>query len=150
VKDNTGPGRDLITWTWKRGEATSKIEFGDPTVAATHDLCIYDESAGVPSLILDLHVPAGAAWEESSAGYDYSDPSGAVGGLHRVSFRGSLIDGRSRIKVNLKGAALTLPSLPLDQDDRVTVQLVGQNACWGAAYSSATSDLSSRFRAKSD
>ena len=101
-------------------------------------------------MIFELHVPPGAAWDESSVGYDYSDPSGAVGGLRRASFRGSPIDGRSRIKVNLKGSGLTLPGLPLDQDDQVTVQLVGENACWEATYSSATSNLSTRFRATSD
>jgi hypothetical protein len=150
MKNASDGNRDLITWTWKRGEATSKTDFGDPTAAAAHDLCIYDESGGASSVIFQLHIPAGAAWEETSPGYDYSDPTGAVGGLRRASFRGSPIDGRSRIRINLKGADLTLPGLPLDQDDQVTVQLVGENACWGADYSSATSNLSTRFRATSD
>jgi hypothetical protein len=150
ARDQVGEDRDLLTWTWKRGAATSKEDFGDPTAGATFDFCIYDETAGVSSVAYALAVPASAAWDESSSGYDYDDPDGAVGGLRRIVFRASPVDGRARLRVNLRGSALALPGLPLDQDDQVTVQLVGENACWGATYSSSASNASDRFRARSD
>lgn len=150
AKDLPGSARDFVTWSWKRGAATTKPEFGDPTSGATYDFCVYDETGGVSSIAYELAIPSGSAWDESSSGYEYDDPDGSVGGLRRLTFRGSVIDGRARIKVNLKGAGLVLPSLPLDQDDQVTVQLVGENACWEATYSSSTHNQSDRFRARSD
>ena len=150
MKDLPGGDRDLMTWSWRRGSATTKSAFGNPTSGAAHDLCVYDESAGASSVIYSLHVPAGAAWDESSSGYDYADFSGAAGGLHGLSFRASPIDGHSRIRVSLKGSELALPDLPLGQDDRVVVQLVGENACWGASFSTSTSNLAERFRARAD
>jgi hypothetical protein len=142
--------RDLLTWTWRRGEATSKEDFGDPTAGATYDLCIFEETAGNPSLVLDAEIPSGSEWDESSSGYEYNDPAAAAFGIRKISLRAGLIDGQSRIQLKAKGLALPMPSLPLDQDPTVTIQLVGENTCWEARFSTASSNQLGRFRARSD
>lgn len=142
--------RDLLSWTWRRGQATSKLDFGDPTAGATYDLCIFDDSSGTPSLVLDATVPTGSRWDESSTGYDYNDPSGAAAGIRKLSLRAGLVDGQSRITLKAKGVPLPMPSLPLDQDPTVTIQLVGENACWEAQFSTASTNQPGRFRARSD
>jgi hypothetical protein len=142
--------RDLLTWTWRRGQATAKEDFGDPTAGSTFDLCIFDESSGTPSLVLDAEIPTGSNWDESSTGYEYNDPSGAASGVRKLSLRAGLVDGQSRITLKAKGTALPMPTLPLDQDPTVTIQLVGENACWEAQFSTASTNQTGRFRARSD
>ena len=51
---------DTLTWNWFRGSATQKGEFGDPLSTTNYDLCVYDESAGTPELVMSEHVAAGA------------------------------------------------------------------------------------------
>src|SRR6185369_4178868 len=53
VKDKTAPGlepdkKDLLTWKWLNGAATTFSELGNPLDNTSYALCVYDESAVTP------------------------------------------------------------------------------------------------------
>ena len=70
----------------------------------------------------------------STTGFKYADRDLTPDGLPGVTLRsGSL--GRARITLKGKGDRLAMPTLPLSQDPRVTVQLVATTgACWETSH----------------
>ena len=60
--------------------------------------------------------------------------------------------GKAKAQFKAKGANLTLPALPLDQDSTVTAQLVGTNGfCVEANFSGPAKENSSdQFKDKAD
>jgi hypothetical protein len=60
--------------------------------------------------------------------------------------------GKASLRVTGKGASLGMPSLPLLQDSKVTVQLKNtQGECWSAAYSApASRNQADQFKDRSD
>jgi hypothetical protein len=149
VKDNALPTRDSLVWRWTKGAATSLADFGDPTAAASYELCVFDQHAGVPTLALDAKIPAGANWQAFSKGFKYRDRTLASDGVTAVLLKTGA-DGQAGIVVRAKGANLATPALPFGQDPTVTVQLVGANACWEARYSTHVLNVSGVFKAKAD
>jgi hypothetical protein len=137
--------RDRLDWRWRRGEATSLADFGDPTAATDYALCIYagestlqsETSAPTPetdSLVLSLDVPAGTFWSVGAeAGFSYGDTGGAsVDGIKSVE----LIPGDgagASIKAKGKGAGLGLDALSSIDGSRAISQIQNSDGgCWGA------------------
>ena len=57
-----------------------------------------------------------------------------------------LTPGTAQITVRARGAKLPLPTLPLHQSPKVTVQLQNSfGSCWGADYSTAIRNSSRLF-----
>ena len=145
LKDRTPDTRDQLTWKLTKGDATTVADFGDPvTGGTTYDLCIYDEAAGVPSLVLQASIPAGGlckgkpCWKGAGTanknGFRFNDSLTGSAGIWKITLKPGL-DGKTKVQVKGKGANLSLPALPLSQSPAVTVQLkASSGVCWGATY----------------
>jgi len=147
---NMTPNRgDKLQWKWSRGARTTVADFGDPTTTSAYDLCVFDQEGGVDGLALETSIPPGQNWARISQGFQYRDKLGADAGITAVTLKAGT-DGTATIAVKGRGANLALPDLPFHQDGRVTVQLVGPNACWEARYSTSSANVEGEFRAKAD
>jgi endoglycosylceramidase len=140
ISDAASDARDRLLWSWDKGAATTRADFGDPTATTSHRLCVYDESAGVPRLVLGTTIPPGglcgkhACWRATGTGFRYLDPAAATDGIRKVVLKAGAT-GKSKIQVRGEGARLGLPALPLAQDPKVTVQLRNDaGTCWEATY----------------
>jgi hypothetical protein len=146
---------DKLTWEWWRGSATEKREFGDPLSTTSYDLCVFDESAGIPELVMSEHVAAAATcgskscWKSTKTGFTYSDRKLQNGPINSLSLKAG-VDGKARITLKGKGTQLGMPSLPLHEEDAVIVQLSNGAACWDGHYGSSTRNNVSEFRAKAN
>jgi cysteine-rich repeat protein len=145
LKDETPDDGDRLVWRWMAGAATAKAEFGNPVTSTGYQLCVYDELAGAPSLVLSATAPAGGTcdgrpcWSETTRGFAYRNPDLVPGGLFKVELKAGAA-GRAKIVVKGRGGHLGMPSLPLRQDATITVQLRNSAGdCWAASYSAPAS-----------
>jgi hypothetical protein len=135
LRDAAVDARDALRWTWAKGGATTKADFGDPLAADDYALCLYDAGA----LVLAAAAPAGGrcptrpCWKVRTHGFDYGNRRRTPDGLASLRLRAGAA-GKARIAVTGKGALLSPPSLttlsgPLD----VQLQRPG-GPCFGARY----------------
>jgi hypothetical protein len=156
IKANGGSG-DKLVWKWAKGETTAIEDFGDPLGTTIYTLCIYDESAGTPTLALTAVVPAGGTcdgkpcWSVIGKGFKYKDPTAANDGIKGVLLKFGA-SGKAKIVVKGKGDNLDTPVLPLAQDPQVVVQLKNDaGVCWEARYSApVTANDAGQFKDKGD
>lgn len=156
IKDKGGVG-DKLVWKWIKGEATTPADLGDPSSATGYTLCIYDTSAGTPTLALTAFVPAGGTcdgkpcWSAIGSGFKYKDPRAANAGIKNVLLKSGQV-GKAKIVVKGKDAHLDIPTLPLSQDPQIIVQLKNQvGVCWEARYGPpATKNENGQFKDKGD
>jgi hypothetical protein len=141
--------RDRLKWTWSKGAATSLVDLGDPRVATTYAVCVWDGRSGVPTLISSSEVPPGTGWTAvGTTGFRYSDPHASVAGISQIRIRTG-IDGKASVTVQGKGAALPDPppatvTTRFEANPAVTVQLVSASGtCWQTAF--APGDLKRNF-----
>ncbi len=142
LRDRFPDTGDTFQWTWTKGASTTMAELGDPVNGTTrYDLCVYDESAGNPTLALRASVPAGGlcrgrpCWSAGTA-YRYTDRDASAGGVRKIILKPGA-DGSARIVVKGKGEPLEVPGLPLTQQPQLTVQLKNDvGGCWGSAFPS--------------
>jgi hypothetical protein len=153
VTPGTPDAADTLTWNWFRGSATQKAEFGDPLSATNYDLCVYDESAGTPALVMSEHVAAEATcggkacWKEASTIFKYTDKKLENGPIKSLSLRAGS-NGRARITMTGKGTKLGIAALPLHEQNTVTVQLSNGSACWLAHYTNSTRNDAFQFKSR--
>jgi hypothetical protein len=148
LADRSPGARDKLTWRWKRGAETLPGALGDPTATTRYTLCAYDASAS-PQPLLRSVVPPGGRWGEAAgSGFRYRDPAASAGGIRTMKLvPGST--GSARVIVRGKGAALSMPSLPLTPP--VTVQLRNDaDECWGATYTAPGRNDGEGFTGRSD
>jgi hypothetical protein len=164
VRNPVGVTRDRLVWSWRNGDS-SAADFGNPPADTGYVFCVYDDSNGISSLVMNLQVPAGGVcgegrpcWRDlGDRGFTYTDRSQAEGRLLKVRLkqRGA---GTAAIQVRGKGASLSL-SDPVagalfQQDPTVTVQLVNDaipSVCWEAIYSAGGgAPPLTRFKDESD
>ena len=135
---------DALTWEWRKGGATTRADFGDPITTDPYTLCVFDESAPTPTVLLDAFlVPNGGAcgpgpgpcWRPTKAGFHYRNASGGGHGITGVDLRAGAA-GKAKITVAGRGQTLGLPTLPLAAPLRVQLQSEA-GACWEARYPSA-------------
>lgn len=150
LKNHVDDAKDKLIWKWNAGSQTDPSEYGNPVSGGTvYALCVFDENASVPQLIMENVILPGS-WEPSGGGYKYRDRNRASDGIGVVVLAPGG-DGKSRIIVRGKGALLGMPALPLNEDQKVTVQLVNSNgACWEAQYGSSLSNTPDLFKARAD
>jgi hypothetical protein len=134
-----------LAWQWKQGP-TEQSEFGIPMTTTDYALCLYDERNGVPTVVGQAVIPAGAGWKAAAKGFRYRSASGARDGVRRLVLAAT---GRGQASLQVEGRAMTLPTLPLAQDPQVVTQLVNSDgSCWEAAFSApADRNDSTRFTA---
>ena len=158
IKDKPGETRDKLHWKWLPGPAVSTADFGNPVSGELgYAMCIWDEDAGVPTLVSQHLVPAGGTcrgtdcWHERRHGLVYRDDFGTqASGVRNIKLR-SGGDFQTKIKVNIKGAGLDMPPLPVSMDSELTVQFINeQGGCWTSTYSApAITNKSGKFLGKS-
>lgn len=158
LKDQSDDGRDLLTWKWKKGDATDPLDLGDPGTGTDYALCIYDGSGPGASARLRLGAlaPNGGTcgslpcWKQTSSGWKYGDSLLTPDGLRSMSLKAGAA-GRAQIIAKGKGTSLAVPSLPLATP--VTAQIVNSlGVCWEAHFSAArpVADPTRLFKATSD
>ena len=69
--------------------------------------------------------------------------------MRSILLRSSPIDGHATISVKARGAGFEL-DLPLTQSPTARVQLVTENGCWEALYSTHQQSTPERFKARAD
>jgi cellulase (glycosyl hydrolase family 5)/glycosyl hydrolase family 5 len=157
LTDGSSNAKNRLSWSWVKGAATTTADFGDPTASTSYRVCVYDESGGVPHLVLSTGIAAGGTcdgrpcWRPSQSGFRYKDPTAAAEGIRQVVLKTGTA-GRSKIQVRAQGAKLALPTMPLVQDPTVTVQLRSSaGPCWESRYSTpATRNRTDQFKDKGD
>jgi cysteine-rich repeat protein len=155
LRDTEGDAKDLIMWKWRRGAATTKAEFGDPTEATSYALCVYDDSG----LLVTLTAPASgtcgnhACWTSPPGGFRYRDPERTPEGVADLLLQQGRRDGRTKLVLEATGENLDVPDLGV-LESPLTVQLrrSGSPLCWGARYTfpPARRNDEVRFRDRSD
>ncbi|MFQ5479382.1 MAG: sialidase family protein [Candidatus Binatia bacterium] len=155
LKDKTPDKKDRLTWKWKKGEATTFQDFGDPIGGDDYRLCVYDSSGPNSSnqLLVAALAPAGGTcgtkpcWQPKDVrGYRYKDPELSPSGVKSVVLKAGDL-GKARVVVKAKGVALELPVLPLQPS--VLVQLKSSNGqCWESEFIAPKKNDSSVFKSK--
>jgi cysteine-rich repeat protein len=128
IKRPSDPAKHKLTWTWTQGEATSPTDFGTPTDATEHILCLQSANASAY-----LSIPPGAGWEGGPKGFKYKVTSSPHGVQKALLKSGS--DGKAKVLVKGKGADLPdslVPELTLPVAARVINNSNG--TCFEAVY----------------
>ncbi|MBX3025297.1 hypothetical protein KF840_10340 [bacterium] len=148
VRDAAADRRDKLTWKLRAGEATAKVDFGDPRLDTAYSFCVYDQSAGSDVLALWHRVPAGANWTESRRGFRYVDRTRARDGIQSIRLKAGAA-GKTKLRLYGSGLGLDLAGagLPFDQQSRVTAQLSNGSTCWEAVFTTNRKSSSTRFKA---
>jgi hypothetical protein len=143
VADKLQDRKDGFQWKWAKGAGTLKPDFGDPTTTTGYSLCVYDEIAGSPALVMGIDAPpAGTCnnrpcWSRTTSGWKYRSTTNPDG-LQQLELKEG-VDGRATIVAKGKGETLPLPTLPFAQT--VTVQLLNLDGfCWDAEFSAPAAD----------
>jgi 6-phosphogluconolactonase (cycloisomerase 2 family) len=142
LKDRSQDVQDSLTFRWRRGEATSYEELGDPLGGTTdYAVCVYDQDG----LVLQAHLldqsacgsrPCWRPFGKASAptGLGYQRGFGTPDGITRATIRTGAA-GKASLAISGKGEGLALPAPPLDLP--VTVQILNTDGtCWGDEYTS--------------
>ncbi len=138
-------GVDKLAWKWRRGEATSDGELGNPADSTLYALCLYANG----SLVRELNAIPGELWGLAAHGVSYDDPEGNFDGIKKMSVK-SGVDGKAR--ANVKGqnteGTLDLPALPLALP--VVAQLYNndEGVCWTSSFPEARKNTETGFQAK--
>ncbi len=163
LRDDASDARDKLAWTWAGGQATTPADFGDPVTTDDYTLCVFDQTATAPRLLIRSAAPAASTCPYGAYGEPcwraLGTPPGNTGfgyrssglllpdGLARVMLTPGAV-GKAKTVVKGRGANLDMPS-PLDVTVPVRVQLQAENGqCWEASYTSAQQDRADVFRAK--
>jgi len=163
LRDDASDARDKLAWTWAGGQATTPADFGDPVTTDDYTLCVFDQTATAPRLLIRSAAPAASTCPYGAYGEPcwraLGTPPGNTGfgyrssglllpdGLARVMLTPGAV-GKAKTVVKGRGANLDMPS-PLDVTMPVRVQLQAENGqCWEATYTSAQQDREDVFRAK--
>ncbi len=133
-------GGDVLNWTWRKRAPTPLLDFGDPTIDTAYALCVYDYTAGIPSVAFSARVePSGTCqdkpcWKKQARRFKYYDRYTNDEGVKQMSLYSN--KKNTRLHFRVKGVnAHTLP-LPLSQSPHIVVQLANSNGkCWSASYS---------------
>lgn len=157
LKDRLPNKGDSLAWKWTKGQATLKVDFGDPTTSTNYVLCIYDHAAGIPNRALTAQIPAGGTcggrpcWRATTRGFKYVDKTASQDGILSLTLKEGL-EGAPAIGIKGKGGNLDMPTLPLAQDTSVVVQIKNNAGfCWEAEYSApALKNTEIELRDKSD
>src|SRR5581483_194144 len=109
MKRASDPKRNQLVWKWQHGQQTDFSELGDPTIATTYGLCVYDAS---DTLIADLILPADSAlWSAwGKSGFKYRDRTLRNGGA-QSAFVAAGVDGHAKAQIQGRGSALDDPPL---------------------------------------
>jgi polyhydroxybutyrate depolymerase len=136
LDDMADDTKDRVTFSYARGPATTRAEFGSPTTATTVSLCLWDATGS----LLTLDAPPASqcsgkpCWTPlTDVGFVYRDPKHLNAGLSSISLQGNP-NTKTTIKVDARGSAL--PTLPHSPTAPFTVQLLRDDGavCFEAVF----------------
>jgi len=146
---NSPSGKNALSWRWRGiGGLTSVADFANPVIGPTgFRLCIYDLSAGVPTLKFGARAPGAGlcklgkpCWKTTSTGYRYADGNMIPDGLSNAVLTAGVMD-KAKLSVTGKGPNLHMPA-PVGTgvfkpDSPITVQFVRGDGgvCWESVFS---------------
>ncbi len=142
LRNASKDSRDKVAFRWTLGDPTTAAELGDPTVDTRYAVCVWDDVAGTPTLVMEAVAPPAGncigrpCWRAlgDGDGFRYRDPGRLPSGLDQLTLRAGPL-GRSTVSVRGRGVSLPDPPTPFQQDPHVTVQLVNSlGNCWGVDY----------------
>ncbi len=155
ITDKANDKSDALQWRWRSAGGTTANELPAQFIYPDYELCVFDETASTPNLVLGARPSIGfcgnkPCWSAGSTFARYRDPSGAAGdGLTGMQFK--VKAGKAQLKVKAKGTNLATPALPLVKDPGVVVELRRRSgACWSSRFETPTTNTPERFKAKSD
>jgi hypothetical protein len=154
MKQSSLKSRDKLAWNWKRGEAVSSEDLGDPTSTDSYAFCVYD-ATGNP--VAAASIPAGGTcgttpcWTEVIMGFNYRNLATVPDGVKMLKVRHGDV-GTPTIAVKAAGERLMLPLLdPADLQLPITAQASATTGtCWEDTYSSALVNKPGGFKARAD
>jgi len=153
--DPSKADKNRLLLKWTKGAAFAFADLGDPVAGTTdYTLCLYDESGGVPDLLLAATVAGGGTcggapcWkrlgsDSNPRGYKYVDHNLTADGWLKVPLR-SGDAGKTKVIMRGKGVNLPVPGAVsadayANQDTSVVAQLRRDDApsiCWAASLAS--------------
>lgn len=164
-RDANGGLKNKLAWRWAMGTTSlQQGDFGDPVNGLSHyTLCVYDHTAGIPTLALGASIDAGGTcgtkpcWKPlADAGWAYKNKVGNAAGIAALAFKGGPA-GKPKLSLKARGAALALPapvngSEYFDQDESIIVQLHNDAPanCWSSTFDGAAtkSNEATQFKAR--
>jgi len=143
--DGSTPDTDKIKWAWKAGEATATEDFGDPSSTTDYLLCIYDDAAGTPGLLVNAALPASSNWSANSRGYQFRNIVSASS-ISKVKLKAG-VNGRAAIIMAGIGPNLGI-DLPIAIGSGITAQLIKNDMCWEASFGAPVFNTDTKFKAR--
>ena len=145
-------GQGKLSWKWTSSGTVNLSDFGSPATTTGYVLCLY-ANAGLKltaQALPDRTCGTKPCWKAlGTKGFKYKDKAGTPNGLTGIKLVAGGA-GKARIGVKGKGANLPAPALPLAIPVRAQFKRADTGACWDATYSTATTNTTSEFKAKSD
>jgi hypothetical protein len=144
VKKDDDPAKNQIKWKLQKGDAFDQNVLGDPSTSRAYTLCIYDETADVPSFVTSLAIGPSPSWDDKNPkGFRYRDTSGTQDGVIKASLKTGASE-KASVSVSAKGSSIPMPvpvsgSELFDLDTTVTVQLINDetSTCWTSEFTAA-------------
>ncbi|HEY2773067.1 MAG TPA: hypothetical protein VGK20_03320 [Candidatus Binatia bacterium] len=147
--------KDSFSWKFLRSADLDKaMDLGNPITTNDYVMCVYDESAGVPTLISEIDMEAGGncflapCWTDIGDGYTYKHKFGIATSASFVAGTG----GTGKAYVKGKGG-FQAPLLPLNKDTQVLARLhkLGLGSkCFATDFSNASTNTATQFKANAD
>ena len=161
IRTSSDPTKNKAKWRWQ-GE-TSGSEFGTPIESyvptpiprTDYALCVYGSP---PGLVLRAEAPGGGTcgpagdlcWSNEKGFITYEDADLTPSGVSRIVLRTSKRPGASKLAVDVRGANLTPPSLPIGNPPVTAQLLTSDQGCWEAHYSTRLKNVEGLLSGKSD
>jgi len=146
-------GTDQALFTWGKGPAVPRADFGNPPGGDALRLCVYDQiAANTYALVLagSPSVSSGARWTGSPTGWKFKSATGAPEGITGVTLTAGTVPLKAKVQVKAMDSP-TFGPLPLQHDPSVVAQVkTSVGTCWGATFSTPTVNTATEFKAKSD
>jgi hypothetical protein len=158
ISDRTVAVRDVIRWTWRRGQIIDVRDMGNPLVDTQYAVCIFDHTDEEPILITSMNVPAAAPkWKPIKKNrLKYVDSPGTFDGVRKIRMIPKVKEYRSKLQFRARGVNLVLPAPYssteyMDVDSKVIVQLrTSENSCWQSSFNQSQSfrNQATKYRGK--
>ena len=162
ILDHADDASDKLIFRWLHGAATTSGDLGDPSTSTTYAVCVYEDTEGTPTKVLDAVAPVGGlcgsrdCWKRLGplppSGWNYTDRNATPHGLTKIVVKAGGA-GSAKLLAKGKGGRVAPPALPLTLP--VAVQVVNSDGtCWTATYAGgavikneAQSSAPGRFKA---
>jgi cysteine-rich repeat protein/parallel beta-helix repeat protein len=141
-----------LSFSYGRSAPGDLLDLGDPTASAVLALCVYAETPGGDSIVIEALAPNGADWSvPGSGGYRFNRKDGAPDGLTKLQLKPGDA-GKAKLKAKGKGVLLPLGMLGFGAGSVVHAQLRSTaGGCYGGTFSDPfKKDDATNFQDRSD